>query len=249
MMDCDDVGSGPMDISVLERWVARPSEWDSLSFNRSPYYDVWALSIEPYLFSCYHFKHVYAPEMHQYITDRLSRCGPGELVSCSSAFNGFAIYKTSLFSDCTYYGELKFDFVPMQRIVRQFGPVSYERFPHEDCEHRRFHFEAIHRHGARIRISPECLFLESEAETAQHSADGYLDGLPVHAAAAQPSRSQQQQQQQPTRHAQTHAQTHAHTHPHLFPPNPAPSADSPRAWTWTPPEPEARRVFTKMMTT
>ena len=43
-------------------------------------------------------------------------------------------------------------------LINRFGPISYQLFPKEDCEHRRFHFEAIKRTNARIRISPEILF-------------------------------------------------------------------------------------------
>jgi hypothetical protein len=29
----------------------------------------------------------------------------------------------------------------------------------EDCEHRHFHFQAVIQKNAKIRISPECLFI------------------------------------------------------------------------------------------
>ena len=40
----------PIDISVLSRAIAL-SGWDGLSFNRDPYYDIWALSIPPLVLS------------------------------------------------------------------------------------------------------------------------------------------------------------------------------------------------------
>ena len=36
----------PIDTKVLAR-VVKSNEWDGLSFNRDPYYDIWALSIPP----------------------------------------------------------------------------------------------------------------------------------------------------------------------------------------------------------
>ena len=43
----------PIDTEVLSR-VIKSSEWDGLSFNRDPYYDIWALSIPPLVLSCWH---------------------------------------------------------------------------------------------------------------------------------------------------------------------------------------------------
>ena len=56
MMDCDDVCSPDIKIDVLKKYLYR-NDWDSLSFNKSPdYYDIWALSIRPYIFSYRHFE-------------------------------------------------------------------------------------------------------------------------------------------------------------------------------------------------
>mgnify|MGYP000135293803 CR=1 FL=1 len=36
-----------------------PLSWDALSFNRIMYYDLWALSIDPYGFSCNHYENTH----------------------------------------------------------------------------------------------------------------------------------------------------------------------------------------------
>ena len=158
MMDCDDVCSTQMNIDVLRKWLCRYAEWDSLSFSRKPYYDIWALSIDDYMFSCFHFEPNYTEQLGRYITLKLNSCSSDKLISCYSAFNGFAIYKTEIFMNCEYDGKLTIDYLPIKDIIKKFGPISYKVYPHEDCEHRRFHYEAIQLHGARIRISSDQLF-------------------------------------------------------------------------------------------
>ena len=54
MMDCDDVCSNDVNLNVLNRNLRR-NDWDALSFNKSYYYDIWALSIRPFVFSYNHF--------------------------------------------------------------------------------------------------------------------------------------------------------------------------------------------------
>ena len=55
MMDTNGYSCvSPIDTDVLVRCM-RSKEWDALSFNRDPYYDIWALSIPPLVLSCWHF--------------------------------------------------------------------------------------------------------------------------------------------------------------------------------------------------
>lgn len=176
MMDCDDVCSSKINVNTLRKWLSPnvANEWDALSFRRTPYYDIWALSIGPYLLSCYHFAESYRNELSQYINRVMETTPSNKLIPCYSAFNGFAIYRTSKFINCTYYGRLLFDLVPMKtlkQMVARFGQITTDMYPHEDCEHRRFHFEAIYNNGAKIRISTDQLFEEKLVPNAQ----AYLD--------------------------------------------------------------------------
>lgn len=170
MIDCDNVCSNDVNCNVLKKYLYR-TDWDSLSFNKAnDYYDIWALSIRPYMFSYRHYKDELKVlgEMKRYITELLSRVPPNGLLKCASAFNGFAIYRTDKFLNCNYDGRLRVDLIPKNYLINN-GIVTNQTITidpnlgsessiYEDCEHRAFHLEAINKNGARIRISPEILF-------------------------------------------------------------------------------------------
>jgi Glycosyl transferase family 2 len=169
MMDCDEVCSPDVKLNVLKKYLYKNS-WDSLSFNRSEYYDIWALSIRPYMFSYRHHKNENAVlnSMKTYIKDLLSKVPENGLLKCASAFNGFAIYRTDKFLNCNYDGKVRLDLIPKNyiynNVVVNGQKIEFKTYAgteqsfHEDCEHRSFHLEAINKNGSRIRISPEILF-------------------------------------------------------------------------------------------
>ena len=160
-MDCDDKGSRKMNINLLKYFITeRNEEWDSLSFNYPKgYYDTWALSIRPYVFSCDHFKD---PSLGvKYLNFIISRTNKRNLIPCYSAFNGIAIYKTNKFIDCNYCGRFRMDYIPKNLLlenIRYAGKIDFSQNK-EDCEHRFFHFQAVIKNKAKIRISPICLFI------------------------------------------------------------------------------------------
>ena len=167
MMDCDDVSADTVHPDILAKYLQR-NDWDALSFHRKPYYDIWALSLRPYSVSFVHFPNYVnvLNTMAKYVETKLRELPTGELLECHSAFNGFAIYRTSLFIDGHYDGQLRMDLIP-DELKREtfisnkspivFIPRGWLDVRHEDCEHRSFHMEAVRR-GCRIRISPEVLF-------------------------------------------------------------------------------------------
>ena len=54
MMDFDDVNSkGTLNFDLIKYIL--PKNWNIITFNRSPYYDIWALQINDYQISCWHF--------------------------------------------------------------------------------------------------------------------------------------------------------------------------------------------------
>jgi len=148
--------------SVLQR-----DDWDSVSFHRGGgYYDMWALSYPPYNYSFMHFtdtqrvvsdmrKH-FSHLLMDYITNR-----PTELIPVYSSFNGFAIYRTPKFLNCSYSDVIQPGLIPdFQEQVRMYGrPVQILT---GDCEHRKFHFEAIRKNSARIRICTQPVFQKLE---------------------------------------------------------------------------------------
>ena len=169
MMDCDDVCSNEINLPILKKYLFR-NDWDALSFNKEPYYDTWALSIYPYFFSYRHWEKEEDAwrNLFKTINEKFEKCKPGDLVKCASAFNGFSIYKTNKFLNCTYYGHPRLDLIPEDLIKKNIEANGFEMFfseeignentKWEDCEHRSFHMEAIQKNNARIMISPEILF-------------------------------------------------------------------------------------------
>lgn len=168
MMDFDDVCSNDINLNVLQKYIKNDSNWDALSFNKNNYYDLWALSIRPYIFSYIHFDNPnkVLNNTQKYIKDKLEKLKKDELLSCYSAFNGFCIYKTDVFKDCVYDGNIRLDLIPKEYLREtintnksniMFNKYNWLNSYHEDCEHRSFHFQAIHTKNARICISPEIL--------------------------------------------------------------------------------------------
>jgi hypothetical protein len=163
MMDCDDVCSYNMNEQIIKPYLDRDEEWDSLSFNRREYYDMWALSYDPYIYSCWHFlePRKVINDMKTILKHKLSKLKPGELFRCFSAFDGFAIYKIDTFLDCEYRWIIDVSQFPreiLNRNIKIVGSPPFIREPNQDCEHRSFHLQAIIKRDAKIMISPESIF-------------------------------------------------------------------------------------------
>jgi len=160
MMDCDNRCERDINLNLLNAYLLR-NDWDSLSFDHPDgYYDDWALSIGPYFISKTVCK--YGSNQVDYINRLIRETPRNNLISCYSAFNGFAIYRTPKFLNCFYDGRLRFDYIPKVLLKRNkmvsSGIKSPIEHPREDCEHRFFHYQAIYKNKARIRISPTRLF-------------------------------------------------------------------------------------------
>lgn len=168
MMDMDDVCASPIRMDglrhIFEKERSVPLPWDALSFHRDDYYDIWALSIHPFSFSCWHYPSgsKVVKTMKKYITHILDQTtNKDALLPCISAFNGFAIYRCSHFLNIRYEWDLEktLDIIP-RTYVETMTKQLKERpmFHHEECEHRCFHIHASQHNGARICISPMKLF-------------------------------------------------------------------------------------------
>lgn len=159
MIDCDNVCAMPIKLEYLLYYLKNNTEWDCLSFNKEPYYDTWALSKYPYVFSNMHFKN---PEGYGLFIENIIKNTPkGTLIPCLSAFNGFAIYRTNKFINYYYDPKPRLDLIPthlIQKNIQMCGPIFLKgKAGIVDCEHRSFHLMAIN-DGARIRIAPEIIF-------------------------------------------------------------------------------------------
>ena len=165
MMDCDDRCARDMDINLLRKYLYN-NYWDCLTFNYpGEYYDTWALSKIPYVLSYHHFSDKGAGL--RMITNLINITPHNKLIPCLSAFNGIAIYRTNKFLNCNYDGHHRIDYIPAwminanlranPTIIPKKALEDWQK--HEDCEHRYFHIQSVLKNGARIRISPKCLFL------------------------------------------------------------------------------------------
>lgn len=166
MMDMDDVCSTPIMPENLQKYLTR-DDWDALSFNRSDYYDIWALSMPPYIYSCWHVPNGYAAvdKIKGFIKKTLDKCDDDDLVECLSAFNGFAIYRMEAFRNVVYEWNITKNPMPKSWIIesaKAMGQPILKRPNDDDCEHRYFHMQAIRENGAKIRISPLSLFRENQ---------------------------------------------------------------------------------------
>lgn len=160
MMDFDDVCSTNINIDVLKKNLKR-DDWDCLTFNKSDYYDIWALSKFPYLLSFFHFEKNPHDKMKTYITQLLNNLKKDELLRCWSAFNGFGIYRKNKFENCIYNGVFNINLFPKYFLEKNISEVggSLKLSDIEDCEHRNFHVQAIIKNDAKIFISPDILFI------------------------------------------------------------------------------------------
>jgi hypothetical protein len=126
------------------------------------------------MLSCWHFPGGFdiINKIKYYITEKLNNLDKNKLLECFSAFNSFSIYKKNKFVNCLYDWQIQntYDILSADVIKKNEEALgvkftidkSYHQVvnPITDCEHRYFHMTAIERNGARIRISPLCLFNE-----------------------------------------------------------------------------------------
>ena len=173
MMDMDEVCGGKLNISAIEKYLHYERQdiqlaWDALSFNRIVYYDLWALSIDPYSFSCNHYVNTnrIKNQMTQFLKQEFGKIilkNPDYgLLPCISAFNGFAIYRKNKFINVKYEWNIHKTLVIYPRInIDRMSRIVFEQpiSRHDDCEHRYFHIRASQLNKARICISPSCLFI------------------------------------------------------------------------------------------
>lgn len=166
MMDSNNYSCiGDIDMDVLNNVLLR-DDWDAVSFDREAgYYDFWALSYYPFIYSFFHFddyqKVLTALQSDFYkILQDYKDNRPDELITVTSAFNGFAIYRTPMFLNCSYSSDIDISMFPRQFLLanQKVTGSNIIKFKRCDCEHRKFHMEAILRNNAKIRISTKSLF-------------------------------------------------------------------------------------------
>ena len=171
MIDADDENIEKWNLEVIQKYL-QDDNWDALSFNRKKfYYDVWALSFDDYKHHCWGFGDTFqgiqvCKKMGGEITNKLNNLNDYDLLECWSAFNGFAIYRTEKFRSIKYDGSYE---SVKKVITNEERELTLNKlrvdlgmpflFINENlvecCEHIYYHFSAIQKNNARIRISKQ----------------------------------------------------------------------------------------------
>ena len=146
------------------------SKYDAITFDREAgYYDWWALSFDPYIYSFYHIVNSFkvAEQMKTTFTNMLNdyrTSRPNDAIPVYSAFNGFGIYKTSKFLNCSYSSDIHINLFPKPIIHKLIYITKSNIHNHykDDCEHRKFHLEAIQKNNAKIGVSTKYMFFKCE---------------------------------------------------------------------------------------
>ena len=158
MMDSNEYACvGQINIDTLRSAMQCSDEWDSISFDREAgYYDYWALSFNRHIYSFFHVQNK-NDTLNNMVTEFSTKLNTSrdsqDLIPVYSAFNGFAVYKTNMFLNCSYSAEIHINLFPKHLLP----PKILNHFKN-DCEHRKFHLEAIKKNGARIMVSPLSIF-------------------------------------------------------------------------------------------
>ncbi len=170
MMDSDDVCSQPINYDILKKHLVNDT-WDSLSFNKKDYYDIWALQYEPFIHHCRCFGENSWPIINYIkndISNRLRNLKEDDYFEVYSAFNGFAIYKLNKFINCKYDGirQKYFDDNKINNMIEFLNNSKISNIrkkiiltvSKENCEHISFHIDSINKNNAKIMISKDILF-------------------------------------------------------------------------------------------
>lgn len=163
MLDMDEVCSKPINEEVFRLAVNKYiNEHDCVTFNNESYYDFWALSLKPFVYSCWACRNPnrVISMMREYLKHVMSN---NEYISCESSFNGFGIYKYSTFREIRYSPHPTVEFINTFRkeiiSCKKYRNIDYLISPEiYDCEHRMFHFDAKRKHGASCIILNQHLF-------------------------------------------------------------------------------------------
>lgn len=162
MMDFDDVCSKPINIDVLKEGLMLNK--DCVTFNNKNYYDFWALSMDGYQFSAWHFDEPnrYLKLLRLYLLKKMSET-KNNFIECDSAFNGLGIYKLKSFKNCKYQSLMDYDYYCKDKInyiTSTFDMKVLKDIKPYDCEHRIFHLMAKKLNKAQIIIYKKNLFPE-----------------------------------------------------------------------------------------
>ena len=164
MIDSDDRCSNNWNIDIINKYLNNfdDDDWDSISFNKKDYYDIWALLYDNFKHHCFGYDRGMnvVRAMQRDISKKLNECKSNS-IEVLSGFNGFAIYKTEKFKDF-YYDGLYENFKNLvsddevnnsiQALKDKFNLDVKLRQNPCCCEHLFYHISAFKK-GRKIKIS------------------------------------------------------------------------------------------------
>lgn len=152
MCDLDDVFNFKVHPDILEKYLHRSDEWDSLAFYNEGFYDSWSVSIDHLQHSSWmpdekSFDSSWAKQFDikkylQKIVSEMNEWDGCDIRPIDSYFNGFCIHKLDKFKDIRYYPATM---IEDELII--------------DCEHRSF-YKGANKKGLKVMFSKDCLFDE-----------------------------------------------------------------------------------------
>uniref|UniRef100_A0A6C0KER0 Glycosyltransferase 2-like domain-containing protein n=1 Tax=viral metagenome TaxID=1070528 RepID=A0A6C0KER0_9ZZZZ len=160
------------DIEKIKHYLNKDNEWDAISFNRKNYYDIWALSLKPYITSCWHCirdstfnllqRETIFTKIKENFYKNINNISQKELLDVHSAFCGFAIYKTNIFLKSHYHYLMDLSLFDKDELKESINLLPFSKktmMIHSDCEHRYFHLNAKKKLNARIKLANDDIFI------------------------------------------------------------------------------------------
>lgn len=178
MMDSNNYScQGDIYVDVINKYLNTQNgmydRWDSLSFARKPYYDLWAYSAGPFQIGCWCYPRLprkrneitcyqFQDAMREHVDATIfAPENAGNLVEVDSAFCGFALYKKESFRGCFYNGGWSTTYMDKDKACQNLAMYRLVRNNQtDDCEHRHFHMMAKKMRGARIMVACDQAFSE-----------------------------------------------------------------------------------------
>tara|TARA_A100001011_G_scaffold293533_1_gene305431 strand:- start:1525 stop:2385 length:861 start_codon:yes stop_codon:yes gene_type:complete len=169
VMDMDDVCSEEMNINPIKDVINDSDNWDGITFDNTRYYDFWALSIKPFTVSCFISKDPVKTIRSMFKKLEEQRKNSLKYMDCQSSFNGFGIYKTSLYNSyyTPFHSKQLHSINDIVECLKKHD-IMYNNYFFKDniidCEHRSFHMMATQKNNARLKICKQQIFADYRGE-------------------------------------------------------------------------------------
>jgi hypothetical protein len=170
LLDSGDECTYKINNEILVKYLVR-DDWDALFFNRyglpCPNYDMWALQFDIFIQNCWSISEPIQMIniMRNTLENKLKDLKDDELLEIYSAFNGIGLYRFEKFIGIRYDGitQRYFSNEILESMIKNIKnnynlDVVVNENQNENCEHIGFHFNAINKNNAKIRMSKDIIY-------------------------------------------------------------------------------------------